>query len=120
MFPIFASIVILSLRDNSIFRNSSSQCAADVCTSVIHHKCAANTLARETLFTRAKKNRHGTPDFWHRADVLRHGTPNFRRVNISVPNVMWHQCSKFLRCRDYLPMGKRGTVPKIWRALLIF
>ena len=28
--------------------------------------------------------------------ILRHGTPNFRRVNVSVPNVMWHQCSKFL------------------------
>ena len=27
--------------------------------------------------------------------ILRHGTPNFRRVNVSVPNVMWHQCSKF-------------------------
>ena len=25
----------------------------------------------------------------------RHGTPSFRRVNVSVPNVMWHQCSKF-------------------------
>ena len=30
---------------NSTFRNSSSQCAADVCTSVTHHKGAANTLA---------------------------------------------------------------------------
>ena len=27
--------------------------------------------------------------------ILRHGMPNFRRVNVSVPNVMWHQCSKF-------------------------
>ena len=45
IFPIFAWIVISSLRDNSIFRNSSPQCAADVCTSVTHHKGAANTLA---------------------------------------------------------------------------
>ena len=27
--------------------------------------------------------------------ILRHGTPNFRHVIVSVPNVMWHQCSKF-------------------------
>ena len=33
--------------------------------------------------------------------ILRHGTPNFRHVIVSVPNVMWHQCSKFQGCRDY-------------------
>ena len=34
--------------------------------------------------------------------ILGRGTPNFRRVNVSVPNVIWHQCSKFQGCRDYL------------------
>ena len=42
-----------------------------------------------------KKNRHSMPIFGTVLTILRHGTPNFRRVNISVPNVMWHQCSKF-------------------------
>ena len=27
--------------------------------------------------------------------ISRHGTPNFRRVIVSAPNVMWHQCPKF-------------------------
>ena len=34
--------------------------------------------------------------------IFRHGTPNFRRVNVAVPNEMWHQCPKCLECRDYL------------------
>ena len=82
----------------------------------------------------ALKNRHGTQKFFATVlTILRHGTPNFRRVNVSVPNVVWHQCSKFYGCRDYLPeevprlppggslgTGKRGTVPKIWRAVPIF
>ena len=33
--------------------------------------------------------------------IWRNGTPYFRCVNVSVPNVMWHQCSKFQGCRDY-------------------
>ena len=57
--------------------------------------------------------------------ILRHGTPNFRRVNLSLPHVIWEQCSKFYECRDYLlevslGTGKRGTVPKIWRDVPIF
>ena len=35
--------------------------------------------------------------------ILRHGTPNFRRVNVSVPNAMWHRCLNFQECREYLP-----------------
>ena len=93
--PHFRVIVVLSLQDNNIFRNSSPQCAADVCTSVTHHKCAANTLARETPFTRAKKIGTARQIFGTVLRILRHGTPNFRRVNISVPNVMWYQCSTF-------------------------
>ena len=53
--------------------------------------------------------------------ILRHGTPNFRRVNVSVPTVMWHQGSKISRgaAAGSLDTGKRGTVPKIWRAVPI-
>ena len=40
--------------------------------------------------------------------ILRHGTPNFWRANVTVPNVMWHQCSKFKGCRDYLPEEVSG------------
>ena len=44
IFPISPRIVISSSRDINTFRNSSPQCAADDCTSVTHHKGAANTL----------------------------------------------------------------------------
>ena len=73
------------------------------------HLHALNTSARHAKF--------GTV-----LTILRHGTPNFRRVNLSLPHVIWQQCSKFYECRDYLldvslGTGKRGTVPKIWRAV---
>ena len=51
-----------------------------------------------TPFTRAKKlKKIGTArqSFGTVLTILRHGTPNFGRVNVSVPHVMWHQCSKF-------------------------
>ena len=75
------------------------------------HLHALNTSARHAKF--------GTV-----LTILRHGTPNFRRVNLSLPHVIWQQCSKFYECRDYLlevslGTGKRGTVPKIWRAVRI-
>ena len=46
-------------------------------------------------FTRAKKIGTARQIFGTVLTILRHGTPNFRRVNVSVPNVMWHQRSKF-------------------------
>ena len=64
-------------------------------------------------FIRAKEIVTARQIFGTVLTILRHGTPNFRRVNVSVPNVVWHQCSKFQG------QGKRGTVPKIWRAVPI-
>ena len=48
-----------------------------------------------TQFTRAKKIGMSRQIFCIVLTILRHGTPNFRRVNVSVPDVMWHQFSKF-------------------------
>ena len=48
-----------------------------------------------TQFTRAKKIGTSRQIFCIVLTILRHGTPNFRRVNVSVPDVMWHQFSKF-------------------------
>ena len=49
----------------------------------------------KTPFTRAKTIGTARQILGTVLTILRHGTPNFRRVNVSVPNVMWHQCSKF-------------------------
>ena len=49
----------------------------------------------KTPFTSAKKIGTARQIFGTVLTILTHGTPNFRRVNVSVPNVMWHQCSKF-------------------------
>ena len=48
----------------------------------------------KTPFTRAKKIGTARQIFGTVLTILRHGTPNFRRVNVSVPNVMWHRCSR--------------------------
>ena len=45
----------------------------------------------KTPFTRAKKIGAARQIFGTVLTILRHGTPNFRRVNVSVPNVMWHR-----------------------------
>ena len=50
--------------------------------------------------------------------ILRHGTPNFRRVNVSVPKCSVAPVLKILVVP--LGTGKRGTMPKIWRAVPIF
>lgn len=46
----------------------------------------------KTRLTRAKKNsaRHGTANFWHRADNFRHGTSNYRKCKRTGPKKMWH------------------------------
>ena len=46
-----------------------------------------------TPFTRAKKIGTVRQIFGTVLTILRRGNPNFRRVNVLVPNVMWHQCS---------------------------
>ena len=51
-------------------------------------------VSKPHLHVLKKSVRHGKI-FCTVLTILRHGTPNFRRVNVSVPNVMWHQCSKF-------------------------
>ena len=48
-----------------------------------------------TQFTRAKKIGTLRQIFCIVLTILRHGTPNFRRVNVSVRDVMWHKFSKF-------------------------
>jgi len=56
---------------------------------------AVLVLESKTPFTRAKKIGTARQIFGTVLTILRHGTPNFRRVNVSVPNVMWLQYSKF-------------------------
>ena len=58
-------------------------------------------VATTTPFTGAKNIGTARQIFRSVLTILRHGTPNFRRVNVSVPHVMCHQCSQ--GCRDYLP-----------------
>ena len=52
-------------------------------------------LLKRHLHARAKKIGTARQTFGTVLTTLRHGTPNFRRVNVSVPNAMWHQRSKF-------------------------
>ena len=52
-------------------------------------------MSPRTTLIRAKKIGSARQIFGTVRTILRHGTPNFRRVNVSVPNVMWHQRSKF-------------------------
>ena len=52
-------------------------------------------LLKRHLHARAKKIGTARQTFGTVLTILRHGTPNFRRLNVSVPNAMWHQCSKF-------------------------
>ena len=61
-----------------------------------------NQSVKPHLRTRAKKIGTACQIFGNVLTILRHSTPNFRRVNVSVPHEMWHQCSKFYGCRDYL------------------
>ena len=58
-------------------------------------QCIVNNRKFKTPFTRAKKIGAARRIFGNMLTILRYGTPNFRRVNVSVPYVMRHQCSKF-------------------------
>ena len=63
-----------------------------------------NKTSRFKPHVHALKNRHGTPTFWYRADDFKARHSQFSTCRrVSVPNVMWHQCSKFWERRDYLP-----------------
>ena len=58
-----------------------------------HPKGFANCILKNLFInTRAKKIGTARQIFGTVLTILRHGTPNFRRVNVSVLNVMWHQC----------------------------
>ena len=62
-----------------------------------------NKTSRFKPHVHALKNRHGTPNFWYRADDFKARHSQFSTCRrVSVPNVMWHQCSKFYGCRGYL------------------
>ena len=39
---------------------------------------------------------------WHRVDHFWARQSKFRRVNVEIPNEMWHQCPNLLGRRDYL------------------
>ena len=67
------------------------------CCPVCPGKCLIFCYMKswQTRFTRAKKIGTACQIFVTLLTILRHSTPNFRRVNVSVPEVVWHQCSKF-------------------------
>ena len=72
-----------------------------------HNRTLSYYGSCEKLFLKphlhALKNRHGTPNFWYRADDFKARHSQFSTCRrVSVPNVMWHQCSKFYGCRGYL------------------
>ena len=71
----------------------------------------------ETPFTRAKNIGTARQIFGTVMTILRHGTPNFRRVTVSVPNVILKVPG--LPPGGSLGTGKGGTVPKIWLAVPI-
>ena len=68
----------------------------------------------------ALKNRHGTPNFWTRA-----GDFKARHSQFSTCKRIGSKCNvapvlKILGVPRLPQGGKRGTVPKIWRAVLTF
>ena len=86
-----------------------------------------NRLPNENItpFTRAKKNRHGTPNFWHRADDFKAQHSQFSTCKGIGPKCNVAPVLKILGVPRLpsggsLGAGKRGTVPKIWRAVPIF
>ena len=78
-----------SLRTYLLFQFQMSKKEKEICDF------DTSSETQRTPFTRAKKSVRPAKLFGTVLTILRHGTPTFRRVNVSVPNVMWHQCSKF-------------------------
>ena len=79
----------------------------------------------KTPFTRAKKIGTTRQIFGTVLTILRHGTPNVRRVKRMGPKCNVAPVLKILGVPRLPPggslgTGKRGTVPKIWRAVPIF
>ena len=79
----------------------------------------------KTPFTSTKKNRDGTPNFWHRADDFKARHPQFstcKRIGTkcNVAPVLKILGVPRLPPGGSLGTGKRGTMPKIWRAVPIF
>ena len=73
----------------------------------------------------ALKNRHGKPNFWHRADVFKARHSQFSTCKRIGPKCNMAPVLKILGVPRLPPggslgTGKRGTVPKIWRAVPIF
>ena len=73
----------------------------------------------------ALKNWYGTPHFWHHANDFKARHSQFLTCKCIGPKCNLAPELKILGVprlphRGSLGTGKRGTVPKIWRAVLIF
>ena len=73
----------------------------------------------------ALKNRYGTPKFWHHANDFKARHSQFLTCKCIGPKCNLAPVLKILGVPRLphggsLGTGKRGTVPKIWRAVLIF
>ena len=73
----------------------------------------------------ALKNRHGKPNFWHRADDFKARHAQFSTCKRIDPKCNVVPVLKILGVPRLPPgggpgTGKRRTVPKIWRAVPIF
>ena len=85
-------------------------------------------LNTKTPFTRAKTigtARHATPNFWHCADDFKARHSQFSTYKRIGPKCNVAPVLKILGVPRLPPggslgTGKRGTVPKIWRAVPIF
>ena len=79
----------------------------------------------KTPFTRAKKIGTARPSFWHRADDFKARQSQFSTCKRVGPKCNMAPVLKILGVPRLPPggslgTGKRGTVPKIWRAVPIF
>ena len=71
----------------------------------------------------ALKYRYGTPNFWHHADNFKARHSQFLTCKCIGPKCNLAPVLKILGVPRLPPegsLGKRGTVPKIWHAVLIF
>ena len=73
----------------------------------------------------ALKNRYGMPNFWYHANDFKARHSQFLTCKCIGPKCNLAPVLKILGVPRLLPggslgTGKRGTVPKIWRAVLIF
>ena len=94
-----------------------------------HNRTLSYYGSCEKLFLKphlhALKNRHGTPNFWHRADDFKARHSQFSTCKRIGPKCNMAPVLKSLGVARLPPggslgTGKRGTVQKIWRAVPIF